>query len=90
MEEEIILVSSIFCFAHYGFKNLVFTCLQYKPFENTEGKGEIACNEQFLLFLSVFYVFEELSANFIKFAIVFCKLFQFGRVLKFVIWEQVN
>ena len=25
-------------------------CLQYKSFENTEGKAEIASNEQFLLF----------------------------------------
>ena len=29
---------------------LVFTCLQYKSFENTVEKGEIARNEQFLLF----------------------------------------
>ena len=29
---------------------LVFTCLKYKPLENTVGKGEIARNEQFLLF----------------------------------------
>ena len=29
---------------------LVFTCLQYKSFENTVGKGEIARNEQFLPF----------------------------------------
>ena len=29
---------------------LVFTCLQYNSFENTVGKGEIARNEQFLLF----------------------------------------
>ena len=29
---------------------LDFTCLQYKSFENTAGKGEIAGNEQFLLF----------------------------------------
>ena len=28
---------------------LVFTCLQYKSFENTAGKGEIAREEQFLL-----------------------------------------
>ena len=28
---------------------LVFTCLQYKSFENAMGKGEIARNEQFLL-----------------------------------------
>ena len=29
---------------------LVFTCLQYRSLENTGGKGEIAHNEQFLLF----------------------------------------
>ena len=29
-------------------------CLQYKSFENTVGKGEIARNEQFLLFPTVF------------------------------------
>ena len=33
---------------------LVFTCLQYKSFENTVGKGEIARNEQFLLFSQCF------------------------------------
>ena len=36
---------------------LVFTCLQYKPFENTVGKGEIARNEQFLLFQLCFLPF---------------------------------
>ena len=29
---------------------LVFTCLQCKSFDHTVGKGEIARNEQFLLF----------------------------------------
>ena len=33
---------------------LVFTCLKYKSFENTAGKGEIARNEQFLLFPQCF------------------------------------
>ena len=33
---------------------LVFTYLQYKSFENTVGKGEIARNEQFLLFPQCF------------------------------------
>ena len=47
-----------------------------EPFENTMGKGEIARNEQFPLFL---------SAIFVKFEIVVCKLFQFGS-LKFVVW----
>ena len=59
-------------------------CLQYKSFENTMEKGEIACNEQFLLFPQcVFYQFEELSSILIKFEIVVCNLFQFGRVESF-------
>ena len=33
---------------------LVFTGLQYNSFENTAGKGEIARNEQFLLFPQCF------------------------------------
>ena len=33
---------------------LVFTCLQYKSFENTVRKEEIARNEQFLLFPQCF------------------------------------
>ena len=36
---------------------LVFTCLQYKSFEITGGKGEIARNEQFLLFQQCFLPF---------------------------------
>ena len=35
-------------------KPLFFTFLQYKSFENTVGKGEIARNEQFLLFPQCF------------------------------------
>ena len=48
---------------------VVFTCLQYKSFENTVEKGEI-----------VFYLFWELTAIFIEFKIVVCKLFQFRRI----------
>ena len=33
---------------------LVFTCLRFKSFENTVGKGESAHNEQFLLFPQCF------------------------------------
>ena len=36
-------------------------------------------NEKFLV-TSVFYPFEEFSATFVKFEIVVCKLFQFGKV----------
>ena len=66
---------------------LVFTCLQYKSFENTAGKGEIARNEQFLLSHSVFYPFGEPPAVFIKFKIV---IFQYELVKKFVISEWVK
>ena len=39
---------------------LVFTCLHYKSFENTVGTGEIARNEQFLLFPQCFLSVGEL------------------------------
>ena len=42
---------------------LVFMCLQNKSFENTVGKGEIARNEQFLLFP----VFSTLLENYLPF-----------------------
>ena len=47
-----------------------FDTTEKQAFENTVGKGEIAHNEQFLLFPQCFVEFE----------IVVCKLFQFGRV----------
>ena len=56
-------------------------CLQYKSFENTAGKGIIARNKQFILIPTVFSIrFGELFANFNKFEIVVCQLFQFGRI----------
>ena len=59
---------------------LDITCQQYKSFENTVGKGEIACYEQFLLFPQCFYPFWTVFFHFIIFKIVVCQLFQFGRV----------
>ena len=56
------------------------TCLQHKTFENTVGKGEIAHNEHFSFTHSVFYPLGDLSAIFVKFEIVGCKLFQLRRV----------
>ena len=49
-------------------------------FENTEGKGEIAHNEQFLLFSQCFLPNRWIAANLIEFNFVVCKLFQFGSV----------
>ena len=42
---------------------LLFTCLRYKSFENTVGKGEIAHNKQFLLFPQCFQNFLPFSSK---------------------------
>ena len=55
----------------------MYMCLQYQSFENTLEKGEIARNEQFLLFLPCLLAFEEHSAILSKVKIVVCKPFQF-------------
>ena len=68
-EKVKMLVPSIFSIFHNNFKRLSFTglfglpfpkqatvlpCLQYKSFENTVEKGEIAHNKQCLLFPQCF------------------------------------
>ena len=55
--KENIEVTSIFSLYPFPEQALVFTCLQYKSLENTVGKGEIARNEQFLLFPQCFLPF---------------------------------
>ena len=63
-------------------------CLQYKSFENTVGKGEIARNEQFLIFpqcfLPVWISFYHLHQ------IQNCRLqtLPVWKGLKFVLWER--
>ena len=69
---------------------MVFTCLQCKSFENTVEKEEIARNEQFLFFQQVFHPFRELSAIFIEFEIVICKLFQFEGVQNLSFGKGLN
>ena len=56
--------------------------------ENTVGQEEMARNEKFLLFPQwLSHPFGELSAIFIKFEIVVCKLFQFGSVQNLLIYS---
>ena len=43
-----------------------FTCLQYNSFENTAGRGEIARNEQFLLFPQCFIPVSKIFFHFHK------------------------
>ena len=52
------------CSSSFPKQAQVFMCLQYKSFENTVGKGEIAPNEQFLLFP----VFSTLLENLLPFS----------------------
>ena len=69
---------------------LVFTCLQYMSFENTVAKGEIARNEQFLLFPQCFSTCFEGFLPFSTNLKLLCKLFQNSKSLKFVVWERVK
>ena len=72
-------------------KALAFMCLQYKSSENTVGKGEIAHNEQFLLFPQCFlHSWENFQPFLTTFEIVVCKLIQFGLVQNIVAWERVK
>ena len=69
---------------------LVFTCLLHKTLENTVGKGEIARNEQFLLFPQRFLAFSRTSRHFPQ--IQNCRLqpLSLWKRLKLVVWEKVN
>ena len=92
-EMEKMLVTNIFSLSHNVFKSSFlrsfilsqtspdFYCLQYKSFLKTMWEKEkLLVASNFSSSHSVFNLFEELSAIFIKFEIVVCKLFQFGRV----------
>ena len=59
---------------------IVFTCLEYQSLENTVRKGEIARNEQFLLFPQCFLSVWRTLCTFHCFKIVISKLYQFGIV----------
>ena len=66
------------------------TCLQYKTFENTVGKGETVRNEQFLLFPQCFL---SVWRTFFHFNQIWnCRLqtLSVWKSLKFVMWERVN
>ena len=65
-------------------------CLQYKSFENTLGKGEIARNEQFLLFQQCFLTIWRVFYQFHQ--IWNCRLqsLSIWKRPKFVVWERVK
>ena len=78
------------CFhKHFPKQSLHFTCLQYKSFENALGKGEIACNEHFLLF-PVFSILLENSMLFSSNSKLHLQTFSVWKSLTSVVWETIN
>ena len=75
---------------HLSKQTYVFMCLKCKSFKNAVGKGEIAHNEQFLLF----------PQHFLSFWTTFChspqspnyrlQILSVWKSLTFVVWERVN
>ena len=64
-----------------------FTYLQFRALENTVGKGEIARNEQFLLFPQCFQpVWRTLSFSWKNLELSSANSFNFG----IVVWERVK
>ena len=79
-----------FFFKTFPKQALVFTCLQYMPFENTVGKGEIARHEQFLLFPQCFLYFQRALRYFHQNQNCRLQTLSVWKSLKFVVWERVN
>ena len=65
-------------------------CLQYKSFENTLRKGEIARNEQFLPFLQCFPPIWRSFCLFLHIWNCHLQTVSVWNILKFVVWERVN
>ena len=76
-------------FSPFPKQALVFTYLKYKSFENTVGKGELARNEQVLLFSQCFLPVWRAFCHFQQ--ICNCRLQTLSVLnsLKFVVWERV-
>ena len=70
--------------------SLGFTCLQYKLFENTMGKGKIAGNEQFFLFPQCFLPFQGTFCHFHQIWNCLRLTLSIWKSLKFVVWERVE
>ena len=67
-----------------------FTCLQYNSFENSVGKGEIARNEQFLLFLQCFLTLWRTFCHFHQIQNCRLQTLWVWKNPKFFVWERVN
>ena len=78
------------CTLPFPIQTLVFTCLQYKSFENTVGKGEIAHNEQFLLFPLYFPSFWISFSHVYQISNCCLQTVSVWTILKLFVWERVK
>ena len=62
--------------------------LQCKSFENSEGKGELARHEQFLLFPQCFLPFQRTLPRFHELQTCPLQTLSVWESLKFVVWER--
>ena len=68
----------------------LFSCVCIISLRNAVGKGEIAHNEQFLLFPQCFLPICKPFNFFIELITAVCKLSKFWKILRLVVWERVN
>ena len=68
-------------------KPFVFMYLPYKSFENTEGKGGIARDEQFLLFPQCLHSIWRIFYHLYEISNCRLKILSVWKSLKFVVWE---
>ena len=66
------------------------SAVQLSPLKTLWEKEKLLVMSNFSFSHSKFYPIGELSAIFIKLRIDICKHFQFGKSLKFVVWERVK
>ena len=69
---------------------LHFTCPQYMSFENSVSKGEIACDEQFLLYPQYFLPFWRNFCHFHQIQNCHLQTPSVWKSPKFVAWERVK
>ena len=69
---------------------LVYTCLQYKSFGNTAGKGEMAHKEQFLLLPQYFRPIWRNFCHFYQIQNCHLQTLSIWKSLKLVVWERVK
>ena len=77
-------------FSFQSHRILFAQCLRYKSFENTVGKGEIALNEQFLLFQQCFLSVWRTFCHFYQIWICRLQTLSIWKCLKIVLWERVK